>query len=312
MNTINRHTFHVTRITRAQTKYGNSMYTCETQEGKTVYAFTHDDPNKDTFMLFREYYTELGKLTLGDCVNWTQTPIQIECIQTPDGKYYNLVRVQPRPTGAAPDPLLHINLVPYREAAIHWAQLMTSDAANPLYFDVETTGFGSQAGICQLSLLDSTGQILFHEYIMPNNPQQLLIKNGKDNKSVSDVNGITPELLTLYKALPFSAYYETLYSLMEGMAVIAYNIGFDTRMLELECIRMNRMPLFTIDYDLMKYARWCYGDYNPAKETFAPLSMQEAVKRAGLDQVQTHSALDDCALMVKLVQAMAGLEADAT
>ena len=108
-----------------------------------------------------------------------------------------------------------------------------------IVFDTETTGFGHDDEIIQLSIIDGTGKILFNEL--------LSTKNKTDWKEAEAVNHISPEMVKDKKHITeYKAILDKIFNDCESM--VGYNISFDIRMLQQNGIELPEKKT----YDVMK------------------------------------------------------------
>lgn len=300
-------TVHVISMKRDQTGgSGSPMWRCTTLEGINFNIFQHEQAFKNSYRYFRPYHPEMSNMVIDDVLRWTAYPIEAELVY--DGKYYNPSSDVTRPEGAEPEMHYTVDLMPWKRAAIRWARMMQAPPVPVMLLDSETTGTGITAEIVELAIKGYDNQQIFHRYIMPRYPERLLLK-GKSGLSASDINHITPEMLTEADAQPFSEYYNQIDNLIRGRILVGYNISFDLDRIDGECIRAGLSPLLPAGvHDAMKYVRWMYADYDTMKADFAPLSLQEACYRAQIMEVQSHGAMDDCSLLQHLIDKIAESE----
>lgn len=299
--------FHIISMKRGKTSGSSSpMWSCDTQEGIRINIFQHIRLDRDSYRHFTQYHPEMNGMELDAVLRWEQHPILVYCRQ--EGQYYNPVSVAQRPAEAVTDGVPETHVTLYRRAAIRWARTLQPTT---MLFDTETTGIKG-AEICELAIIDLDGVIHFHDLIMPLHPERLLMP-GRDGRSPADVNQITPDRLREANALPFTSHYPAIYRTLLLQPVIAYNVKFDLDLLNQEALRAVEEPfLLGAIYDAMLYAQWMYADLHPSSGGFKALSLQEAARRAGIDRQQTHGALDDCYLLVELIQAIANTSMTAT
>lgn len=98
---------------------------------------------------------------------------------------------------------------------------------NALLLDVETTGFHGR--ICEIAVLDTTGQVLLDTLVDPQVPMPA---------AAQQVHGITSE--ELEGAPTWSQLAPTVEQLLSGRTVIAYNAPFDQGRIHAEQQRLRR------------------------------------------------------------------------
>jgi hypothetical protein len=82
---------------------GSPMWRCFSDEGHQVNVFEHSDPLKDNMRLFEKagYADHMRLLEIGESLNWTQHPVEVELVT--DGKFWKVVSVKDCPGSAMPD-----------------------------------------------------------------------------------------------------------------------------------------------------------------------------------------------------------------
>ena len=119
-----------------------------------------------------------------------------------------------------------------RDAAITWARDLL--AGEFLVLDTETSGLNAgYHEIVQIAVINQAGDVLLDTYVQPQCPERL-IERG-DGVSASDINGITPDMLTAAPTWPEVA--EQLRQIVAGKPVVIYNAAFDEAMIAGDCER---------------------------------------------------------------------------
>ena len=106
------------------------------------------------------------------------------------------------------------NGLQHRDAARELVRL------NPVLFDTETTGFGKDAEIVEISLVDLAGNVLFDSLVKPtcSIPAETTRIHGITDQRVADakdIRGLMPELVRALK----------------GRTLTSFNLAFDSRMI---------------------------------------------------------------------------------
>jgi DNA polymerase III epsilon subunit family exonuclease len=284
---------------------GSPMWFCETLEGEKVNIFSHQDPLKNTFRHFEDYHPEMIGMSLGDVLSWRTHPICIRAWKK--GQYWEITGADKRPPGAAPDIFDPSVIALYRQAAIDWARSIRAtiflDPKLTVYLDFETTGLDEEDEATSVGMVDITGDVLLDQLIQPIDPDRLL-RIGSSGKSAYEVTGIHPDML---RGMP---HFEDLHSVisghLKGHLVLAYNAPFDVGVLKRECIRWKKpliQPLAFID--VLDYACAVYSEYDEQKLHFKRLTLSEACKRAGVQILEAHRAVNDAQALQQLVSQMA-------
>jgi len=89
-------------------------------------------------------------------------------------------------------------------------------ADSPLFLDTETTGLGAGSEICEIAILDLTGQPLINTLVKTNRPIP---------EDVTAIHGITNEMIS--EAPTFSELLPRLDDILKGRCVLVYNAQFD-------------------------------------------------------------------------------------
>ena len=101
-----------------------------------------------------------------------------------------------------------------RMSAIARAQKYVSQ--DPLFLDTETTGLSDMDEICEIAIVDLTGQVLINSLVKPIKPIPL---------SATDIHGISQEMVQ--RAPTFRELLPELDRILKGRIVIIYNAEFD-------------------------------------------------------------------------------------
>src|SRR5262245_59181445 len=110
---------------RGATKNTNSpMWRCVTADGESVNIFSHADEAKDNTVYFRQagYFEAMSSLALDEALLWNSHPIDVAMAKTPDGKWWTITAVAPRPDGSQPDVMWGPDIRLYRARARQMAR----------------------------------------------------------------------------------------------------------------------------------------------------------------------------------------------
>ena len=103
-----------------------------------------------------------------------------------------------------------------------WRGLLRRD--DVLIVDTETTGLGANAEAIEVAAIDTTGRVRFHSLAMP---------EGRIPPMVTAIHGLTRDMLRAAGAPGWPAIHGALAALLaEAWTVLAWNAGFDRRILE--------------------------------------------------------------------------------
>ncbi len=278
----------IIRIERGATKSGGMMFKCQTAEGNTVNFFDKQ------YSMFLDYHLELKDLKPGEVVRWKQFPIEVAMYKI--GNYWSIGDVSKRPIFAIPDVSV-FDVKPYRELARNWA-FSAANHSTVVYLDTETTGLTEDAEIISISIVDAhTSEVLLSTLIRPSSLDKI-------TDEITELTGITrlqADTAPRFEQIQGAILVHTL-----AKNVMAYNVSFDRKMIERECIRHKLpIPAPLAWIDAMEYVAMAYSDYNPDTEQFIHIKLTEAVAKAGLQVSDAHSALGDCLMMRNLLIKMA-------
>ena len=138
---------------------------------------------------------------------------------------------------------------------------------NIIVFDTETTGLSPESGdeMLQLSIIDGDGNVLFDEYLKP--------QQKTEWTEAMKVNGITPDFVADKKSV--SDYIKRIQAIFNSADVIVgYNTQFDIRFVKAVGIEINEQ---TEIVDVMQDFAEIYGEIN---EKYGGYKWQKLIKCA--------------------------------
>lgn len=165
-----------------------------------------------------------------------------------------------------------------------------------LVLDTETTGLGGDAEICQIAIIDSSGETLLDTLVKPTKPIPA---------EATAIHGITNEMVANAPSLPV----EHIFELLSGQQVIVYNVAYDTQMLY-KSVDAAQLP--QVDWNVI--ANWycamevfaeIYDDWNPRFKSYRWQTLTKACLYYGIPLVDAHNALQDCLSTLEVCRAMA-------
>lgn len=173
----------------------------------------------------------------------------------------------------------------------------TENPVHMIVLDAETTGldlYGQDFPdeILQLSILDGSGQVLFHSYIQPYAHTSWL--------EAQTVNGISPEMVAhapyLHEVAP------QIKGILQGAERwVGYNImGFDRPLLEQALGKFTHNPQV---YDVMLEFAPIYGEWSEKHNDFKYQSLHVCADYFGV-QFQAHDSLEDSRATLACFQAI--------
>jgi len=154
-----------------------------------------------------------------------------------------------------------------------------------LVLDTETTGLHDYAEICQIAIVDHTGQVLLDQLVKPTLPIP---------DDVAAIHGITDDLVADQPT--WRSVREHVARLIRGKTVVVYNAEFDLRMM-VQSDYMHELPV-------LPYGR--LANFQCAMRAYANggrwVRLSQACAAHGIPTHNAHSALGDCLMTLALVR----------
>ena len=179
-----------------------------------------------------------------------------------------------------------------------WARLLARQDVAIL--DCETTGTDPHDEIIELGVIDTYGNTLIHEYIMP----KCEISEGAER-----THGLSREKLQSLDARPYTDVAALLITkhLKGASLILAYNAAFDMRLLAQTAGKYlfvpPAMPWRCVMLDYAEYR----GEWNSTKNGYRWHKLGDAAAQMGVavDAQAEHTAIGDCKTTLALMQAVA-------
>ncbi|MCS6870455.1 MAG: 3'-5' exonuclease [Anaerolineae bacterium] len=154
-----------------------------------------------------------------------------------------------------------------------------------LVLDTETTGLDDCAEICQIAIVDHTGQVLLDQLVKPTLPIP---------DEVAALHGITDALVADQPT--WQSVRRHVVRLVKGKTVVVYNAEFDLRMMmQSDCMH----GLSVLPYRQL-------ADFQCAMRAYANggrwVKLSRACAAHGIPTCNAHSALGDCLMTLALVR----------
>lgn len=185
------------------------------------------------------------------------------------------------------------NLTPRQQAVLLARQMISQ---NPVYLDTETTGLEKIDEIIEITIMDDTGQVLLNSLVRPSQPIPL---------NATAIHGISND--QVQKAPTWPILWQQVRPLLLGKVIVAYNSGFDHRMLQQSHARY-RLPwrdTFSF-FDLLNlYSQW-RGEWDSQRRSWKYFSLAAAGKTANISLPNAHRATADTLLARALLHYLAG------
>jgi len=181
-------------------------------------------------------------------------------------------------------------------------QIVTSLLArNCVFFDTETTGLEWDAEIIEICAIDSFGKTLIDTLI---NPVQKL------PRKITEITGITDAMLVNAPAM--IAVWEKLRAVLNTRHLVAYNAGFDVRMLHQSAAQYKQIKRAFISFisatDAMQLVSLWFAEKD-VRGGYKWFKLSEAAQRFGvMPDANLHRAAADTALLRAIFHTIAHTE----
>ena len=179
-----------------------------------------------------------------------------------------------------------------RKGALAWRELL--DRHDVLILDTETTGLAADAEVIEVAVLDTTGATRFETLSLP---------QWEIPSAASAIHGLTRKVLLKEGARPWPDVHAELAPVLEGASVVlAWNAGFDQRMLE-QTAAFHWLTLPQVQWrDLLADFRAMTGE-EPRKGRH---TLAATVERTGaIVNGPSHRAAGDCRAVLAIMRAVA-------
>lgn len=298
------YTHQIVRMERGVTKgSGSPMWYCLTKDGERVNVFSHANPERDNTIYFREagYFEAMDALKEKEVLEWSEYPIDVAMRKTPDGKWWTITAVAPRPEGAEPDARWQPDIRLYRARARQMAKWLVE---NPICIvDVEMTGLGLDDEITAIAILSTRTGECYESLISPRQPEKLL-RPQKGGQTAADVTGLMPEMLD--DAPEFEEAYPFIAAILSWATWCAYNAPFDVGALDRECSNQGLSLLTNAGvFDAAQIAAEYLGNWNEKAGRFDMVKLAEAATQLGIQIDVSHAAGADARTTYAMLKAIA-------
>lgn len=162
--------------------------------------------------------------------------------------------------------------------------------------DTETTGL-HDGEICQIAIIDNTGQVHFDTYIKTVQPIP---------QDATRIHGITDDMV---KDSPTWATMQPIIAnFLQGKICVVYNAVYDRKMMhksnERAGLEKYDWKEHTAFYCAMEAYAEFYGQWNDYRDSYTWQSLVNAVGQCDLKVNAAHSALGDCLMTLEVVRTM--------
>ncbi|WP_193144194.1 exonuclease domain-containing protein [Enterobacter hormaechei] len=169
--------------------------------------------------------------------------------------------------------------------------------------DTETTGLSKHAEIIEIAIINMRGEVLLNTLVKPTQPIP---------PDVTEINHITNEMVA--NAPAWRDVFPKVLAIISNHKWLAWNSGFDARMLEQTCINtiflnkhayygaaiVSRIYTSHIDAKAV-YDQW-YGEFDEKRQAFKRQSLTTAAARHGVSVEGAHRALADCKMVLAVLE----------
>lgn len=177
------------------------------------------------------------------------------------------------------------------------AQAREIIAKKPVYIDTETTGLTRSDEIVEISIIDHDGTELYTKLVKP---------NQSIPKDATRIHGITDQMVAVAQAWPIQ--WPHIRAILFGRLVAAYNVEFDSRMMEQSYQKYNLPWRERLEYvDVLKLFSEYRGEYDPAHSSFRFFKLSEAGRYFNIALLNAHRSTADALLTRAVLHAIAGL-----
>lgn len=184
-----------------------------------------------------------------------------------------------------------------KEEAIQKAKELVE--LKPIYLDTETTGFGQDDEVVDISVVAHDGAILIDTLVKPQKRIPL---------DATRIHSITNELVK--DAPAWIEIWPELQSIFAYKLVGIYNAEFDIRLMRqsLAIFDVRWSPGFAEDFCIMNlYAKY-YGEWSDYHKSHTWQSLEKAARQSRIMLPNTHRAKDDASLARAVLHHMAGID----
>ena len=172
----------------------------------------------------------------------------------------------------------------------------------PVFLDTETTGFGPQTQVIELTIIEHSGEVLF---------DSLFSQTCEISPEAMAVNHITPEMTAQFP--PFVSRWREINEILANRVIFAYNADFDMRMLYQTGVLNNYGPSmnFMGAIDVMAIYAIFHGEINYKTGHAKWQKLANAALQMGISVDDTlHRARDDAELTRQLCIALSNIAPD--
>lgn len=181
------------------------------------------------------------------------------------------------------------NLMADKQAAINWSRNML-DLPRFYVLDTETTGLRGDVRICQIAIINQTGDTLLDTLINPQIPIPA---------QATAIHGITDDMVSNVATLDLILTPD-LQAILFHNPLVIYNADYDLGVLRhhMKMSDSNFLAPTGVHCAMKHYAAFC-GAWNPKYKSYT------FQKLPSIDESRVHTALGDCLSTLALIKQMA-------
>lgn len=171
-------------------------------------------------------------------------------------------------------------------------ELAKKVAQNCIILDTETTGLDQSAEICEISIINSNGDVLFDTLVKPKNPIP--------DRAI-EIHGITNEMVA--NAPSFLSVSKEIEQIIKASPLGIYNFQYDTRILR-QCAKFSGffMQIPDSGFCVMNMLAEYRGEWNDYYQNWRWIKLTEAANITGYKSTgKAHRALEDCKMTLHVL-----------
>ena len=168
----------------------------------------------------------------------------------------------------------------------------------PVYIDTETTGLGRTDEIIEFSIVDHDGTELYSSLVKPSQAIP---------REATRIHGISNQMVKVAQAWPIQ--WPRIRPILFGRLIAAYNVEFDSRLMEQSFQRYNLPWRERLDFiDVLKLFADFRGEYDPVRGSYRYFKLADAGRYFGITLPNSHRSTADSLLTRAVLHKIAGID----